>query len=84
MIELTPQTTFAVLLAVQALHLLYHRLVKRHISYAEVIGAAVLCVPLATAPAWAIMTAHLGMCAVQIAGSLWIKRLSPSWRETSA
>ncbi len=84
MIEFSPQTTFAVLLAVQALHLLHHRVAKRHISYTEVIGAALLCVPLAAAPAWAIMTAHLGMCAVQIAGSLWIKRLSPSWRETAA
>lgn len=84
MIELSPQTTFAALLAVQALRLLHHRIAKRHISHAEVIGAAVLCVPLAAAPAWAIMPAHLSMSAVQIVGSLWIKRLSPSWRETAA
>lgn len=83
MIEPTPQITFTVLLTVQALHLLHHRLAKRHISFAEVIGAALLCVLLAAAPAWAIMAAHLGMSAVQIAGSLWIKRLSPSWRETA-
>jgi hypothetical protein len=84
MFELTPQVTFTVLLAAQALHLLHHRLVKRHISFAEVLGAAVLCVPLAAAPDWLIIAAHLGMSAVQIVGSLWIKRLSPAWRETTA
>lgn len=39
---LTPQTTYIALLIVQALHLLYHRLVKRHISFAEVISALVV------------------------------------------
>lgn len=42
---LTPQTTYIVLLIVQALHLLHHRVAKRHISFAEVISGAVLCVP---------------------------------------
>lgn len=42
---LTTQTTYIALLVVQALHLLHHRLAKRHISFAEVISAIVLCVP---------------------------------------
>ena len=42
---LTPQTTYIALLVVQALHLLHHRLTKRHISFAEVVSAIVLCVP---------------------------------------
>lgn len=41
----TPQSTYIALLVVQALHLLHHRLTKRHISFAEVISAVVLCVP---------------------------------------
>ena len=36
---MTPSFTFAVLLVVQALHLLHHRLAKRHISFAEVLEA---------------------------------------------
>ncbi len=75
----TPETTYYILLMVQALHLLHHRLAKRHISFTEVVGAAVLCVPLAAVPAWLAMTAHLGMSAVQIVGTIWIKRLSPAW-----
>ena len=42
---LAPTTTYILLLIVQAFHLLHHRLVKRHISFAEVVSAAVLCVP---------------------------------------
>lgn len=80
----TPETTYCILLMVQALHLLHHRLAKRHISFAEVAGAAVLCVPLAAMPAWLAMAAHLGMSAVQIVGTLWIKRLSPAWTKASA
>lgn len=36
-----PQITYFVQLGVQALHLLHHRLAKRHISFAEVASAAV-------------------------------------------
>ena len=36
---LNPQNTYVALLIVQALHLLHHRLAKRHISFAEVISA---------------------------------------------
>lgn len=80
MIALTPETTYSVLLVVQALHLLHHRLARRHISFAEVAGAAILCVPISSGlPGWLLMAAHLGMSFVQIAGSIWIKRLSPAW-----
>jgi hypothetical protein len=78
---LTPTTTYIVLLVVQAFHLLHHRLAKRHISFAEVVSAVVLCVPPASVPlpAWAFMVTHLSLVAIQIVGSLWIKRLSPDW-----
>lgn len=74
-----PTTTHAVLLVVQALHLLHHRLAKRHISFAEVASAAVLCVPPTVGPGWLLSTAHLSLAAVQVVGSLWIRRLSPAW-----
>lgn len=76
----TPQGTFTALLIVQTAHLLHHRLAKRHISFAEVLSSAILCVPLTLAiPAWTYSTVHLAMIAVQIVGSIWIRRLSPSW-----
>jgi hypothetical protein len=76
----TPQVTYVALLVVQALHLLHHRLAKRHISFAEVVSAVVLCVPpWAPLPAWLLMGAHIILIAVQVTGSLWIKRLSPNW-----
>jgi hypothetical protein len=75
---LTPGLTYSLLLIVQALHLLHHRIAKRHISYAEVISAVVLCVPPSNLlPAWLLMGAHLALVIVQIIGSLWIKKLSP-------
>jgi hypothetical protein len=78
---LTPQLTFTVLLIVQALHLLHHRLAKRHISFAEVLSALVLCIPLtAMAPAF-LMVMHLGLASVQVVGSMWIRRLSPDWSQ---
>jgi len=81
---LTPQNTYALLLLVQMLHLLHHRLAKRHISFAEVLSAAVLCVPLtAPMPGWLLMSAHLGLCVVQLIGSLFIRRLSPDWKRES-
>jgi hypothetical protein len=77
---LNPQNTYMALLVVQALHLLHHRLLKRHISFAEVASALVLCIPpWAPGPALLLMTAHLSLIAVQVIGSLWIKKLSPEW-----
>jgi hypothetical protein len=78
---LTPTVTYLALLVVQTLHLFHHRLSKRHISFAEVISAAVLCIPpfLVALPAWVFIGAHLALIAIQITGSLWIKRLSPDW-----
>lgn len=77
---LNPQSTYIALLVVQALHLLHHRLAKRHISFAEVVSALVLCVPpWAPVPAWSLMGAHLALITVQLVGSLWIRKLSPDW-----
>ena len=77
---MTPQMTYVALLVVQALHLLHHRLAKRHISFAEVVSAVVLCVPpWAPVPSWLLMGVHLVLIAVQVVGSLWIKKLSPDW-----
>ncbi len=77
---LTPQATYIALLAVQALHLLHHRLARRHISFAEVVSALVLCVPpWAPLPAWLLMGAHLTLIVVQVVGSLWIRKPSPDW-----
>ena len=77
---LNPQTTYIALLIVQALHLLHHRLAKRHISFAEVISAVVLCVPPWTPiPSILLMGIHVSLIGVQLVGSLWIKKLSPEW-----
>lgn len=77
---LTPPVTYIALLVVQALHLLHHRLAKRHISYAEVVSAIVLCVPPWTPlPSFLLMGAHITLIVVQIVGSVWIKKLSPNW-----
>jgi hypothetical protein len=80
---LNPQLTYVALLIVQALHLLHHRLTKRHISFAEVISAGALCVPpfAVALPAWLFIGVHLSLIVVQIIGSLWIKKLSPQWSE---
>lgn len=76
----TPQLTYTLLLVIQAFHLLHHRLAKRHISFAEVLSAVVLCIPPSSPlPAWLLMSAHLSLGAVQVIGSVWIKRLSPDW-----
>ena len=76
-----PTITYFALLFVQALHLLHHRLAKRHISFAEVVSAAVLCAPpfAVPLPGWVFVAAHLTLIAVQLVGSLWIRRLSPDW-----
>jgi hypothetical protein len=77
---LTPQNTYYALLIVQALHLLHHRIAKRHISFAEVISAAALCIPpTLPLPAWLFMGLHISLMIVQMIGSFWIKRLSPDW-----
>lgn len=78
---LTPEITYLALLWVQALHLLHHRLARRHISFAEVISAVVLCVPPSSGllPVAELLVLHLGLIGVQIVGSLWIRRLSPTW-----
>lgn len=77
---LNPQNTYIALLVVQALHLFHHRLAKRHISFAEVISAIVLCIPpWAALPGFLLMGVHLTLIAVQLVGSLWIKKLSPDW-----
>lgn len=83
---LAPDATYFILLVVQALHLLHHRIAKRHISFAEVAGAAILCVPPTTSllPAWLLVGGHLAMSLLQIVGSIWIYRLSPSWADARA
>ena len=78
-VPLTPELTYGALLLVQALHLLHHRLTRRHISFAEVISAFVLLIPLSSLPAGLLMTAHIGLILVQLVGSVWIERLSPKW-----
>ncbi len=67
---LTPEYTYLALLIVQAFHLLHHRLAKRHISFAEVVSALVLCIPPWTPlPSWLMMGTHLALIVVQIIGS---------------
>jgi hypothetical protein len=79
---LTPEFTYYALLVVQALHLFHHRLAKRHISFVEVISALVLCIPpTLSLPAWLLMATHIALILVQVVGSIWIKKLSPSWTE---
>jgi hypothetical protein len=80
---MTATVTYGALLVVQALHLLHHRLAKRHISFVEVVSAGVLCAPpmlLPAIPAWAFISVHGALIVTQIAGSIWIRKLSPSWR----
>ena len=78
---LTPTSTYVALLIVQSAHLLHHRLAKRHISFVEVVSAAVLCLPpfLVPLPAVVFVSIHLILIAVQVAGSIGIRRLSPDW-----
>lgn len=77
---LNPQNTYVALLIIQALHLLHHRIAKRHISFAEVISAIVLCVPpWAPVSGLLLMGAHLTLIAAQLVGSVWIRKLSPEW-----
>ena len=80
---LTPAYTYVALAVVQTLHLFHHRLVKRHISFAETISSLVLCFPpfLISLPAVVFMTAHIAMIVIQVVGSIWIKKLSPDWND---
>ncbi len=76
--------TYCALLVVQALHLLHHRLARCHISFVEAASAGVLCAPpmlLPMVPTWAFVVVHGALIAVQIAGSIWIEKLSPDWRD---
>lgn len=77
---LTPAHTYLALLIVQACHLLHHRLAKRHISLAEVLSATVLCfaASMFAFPAIGFMSLHILLIAVQIVGSIWIRKLSPA------
>jgi hypothetical protein len=79
---LTPAHTYLALLIVQACHLLHHRIAKRHISFAEVLSAVVLCFPpfIVDLPAALFEATHLFLIAVQVVGSVWIRRLSPDWK----
>ena len=54
---------------------------KRHISYAETISSLVLCFPpfLIALPGALFMTAHIAMIVIQVAGSIWIQKLSTGW-----
>jgi hypothetical protein len=40
---LTPEITYGLLLVVQTLHLLHHRVARRHISFAEVVSPEPVC-----------------------------------------
>lgn len=81
----SPQTTWFILLTIQFLHLLHHRLAKKHVSFVEVISGGVLLVPPdAPLPAVLLVGAHLVLSLIQIAGSIWIDRLSPDWSRSAA
>lgn len=78
---LNPVWTYQLLLVVQAVHLLHHRLAKRHISFVEVITAGVLCVPPSALHFPLILALmHLALALIQVIGSIWIRKLSPEWR----
>jgi hypothetical protein len=74
--------SYLILLVVQALHLIHHRLTKRHISFVECVAALVLIYQ----PSWEmlpsmlVVTAHYALVTIQVIGSIFIRRLSPSWR----
>lgn len=77
-LELGPATTYAVLLLVQALHLLHHRLARQHISAVEVLTAAVLCLPpTAPLPPALLVGLHLALATILALGSLALRRLAP-------
>jgi hypothetical protein len=73
--------SWGLLAVVQTLHLLHHRLARRHISLVEVGSSALLLVPpgAGLVPDLALATGHAAMAAIQVIGSIWIDRLSPDW-----
>jgi hypothetical protein len=75
------QNTYIALLTVQALHLIHHRLAKRHISFVECITALVLIYQptFGWVPDGLVSGTHCILIGIQIIGSIWIKRLSPNW-----
>ncbi|HBG31875.1 MAG: hypothetical protein ACPHN2_00710 [Sinimarinibacterium flocculans] len=81
---LTPELTWIALISVQTLHLLHHRLAKRHISLVEVSTSAVLMIPPqgVLAPVL-LMTLHGALIVVQIMGSISIQRFSPQWENVA-
>lgn len=85
---MTPQLTYQALLIVQLFHLLHHRISKRHISFAEVLTSAVLCVSPAMFEGLSslylpLMLTHIALGVTQVAGSLFIQKLSPDWEKDS-
>lgn len=78
---LDAQNTYLILLVTQAAHLFHHRIVKRHISFAEVVSGAVLCIQPHSFPEIAshLPFVHLALVGVQVVGSLFIQKLSPNW-----
>lgn len=79
--SLTPEVTWYALLTVQTLHLLHHVLAKRHISVVEVLASATLLIPfpIGAAAGTLLMILHIGLIVIQLVGSIWIRRLSPSY-----
>ncbi len=82
---LNVQNTYMALLIVQVLHLLHHRLAKRHISFVEVATGLLLCVRPGSVAALDPLFpfVHLALCAVQVVGSIFIQKLSPNWDRQS-
>lgn len=76
--------SYNALLVTQTLHLLHHRLAKRHISFAEVVSSVLLCGRFFVTQAlwWPLGILQSAMIVIQIVGSLFIKRLSPDWQTT--
>jgi hypothetical protein len=78
---MNPAWSYVALLVVQALHLLHHRLAKRHISFVEVVAGGVLCIPPTSEllPGLLLSGVHLVLIGIEIVGSIGIGRLSPDW-----
>ena len=83
---LDAQNTYFMLLITQAAHLFHHRIMKKHISFVEVIASVILCIPPQAFPGISTYLAlvHIGLVCVQIVGSIFIQKLSPDWRKDIA
>jgi hypothetical protein len=79
---MNPHNSYIILLVVQALHLIHHRLSKRHISFVECAAALVLIYQPSweMVPSMLVVTAHYALVIIQVIGSLFIRRLSPNWK----